>query len=657
MASTNFVNYSPATPVMADWLNDANNAVYNLLGDGTHAPATKADALTNLGLALPGGAGLVGYLPAGTGASSSTVQSKLRESISVKDFGAVGDGVTDDRAAIAAAVVAARGKNLYFPYGQYLIDTDGGSITLEEVGLIGEFVLDGATTVLDMGAVFHVKGTTNSLFKIRRGTQIDSLGFYYPDQVDSATPIVYPPTLDFDYSNGSIQFVYIQNNVVYNAYRFISIGGASGNVGHVWIVNNTIYGIQTCIEIAYNAEVIKISENSFTFGHWLAATEAGCRGYTRANGVALLITRTDGYVFTDNMVYGYFKGMYFQTSETVCQLANISNNLFDNVRYCFYADGTGNLSGFQITGNSFLAFNGVVPTLSGNAIHIETTGLSVGELFTITGNSFSASSCDGIYTTGTALRTLVITGNIFSNWALGSVSIIYGAVNINGGATSYTLSGNILGSASLGYGAGVLGSCSASIITGNEFLNCAPPINASFVSTTITGNQSTDTYGTTSDVIAATNINQIGNLWDKPSGSTTSPSFKASKSSSESTSGTTPLVVTFGQELYDKGSNFGTQYFTVPRPGRYSFSYALMHNASGTAGDRFAIGIVNTSTGVSSLQSYKMIADYNSISGSCELQAAAGNLIAVTITRVGGSGVFTTQNDISYNWFCGSFIE
>jgi hypothetical protein len=49
------------------------------------------------------GAAAVQYLPAGTGAVATDVQSKLRESVSVKDFGAVGDGVTDDTAAFVAA--------------------------------------------------------------------------------------------------------------------------------------------------------------------------------------------------------------------------------------------------------------------------------------------------------------------------------------------------------------------------------------------------------------------------------------------------------------------------------------------------------------------------------------------------------------------------
>jgi hypothetical protein len=57
------------------------------------------------------------YIPAGTGAVATNVQAKLRQYVSVKDFGAVGDGTTDDTAAIQAAITAASG--IYFPAGTY----------------------------------------------------------------------------------------------------------------------------------------------------------------------------------------------------------------------------------------------------------------------------------------------------------------------------------------------------------------------------------------------------------------------------------------------------------------------------------------------------------------------------------------------------------
>ena len=53
------------------------------------------------------------------------IAEKLAEIVSVKDFGAVGDGTTDDTAAIQAAIdtftVGTKGGSIYFPNGTYLV--------------------------------------------------------------------------------------------------------------------------------------------------------------------------------------------------------------------------------------------------------------------------------------------------------------------------------------------------------------------------------------------------------------------------------------------------------------------------------------------------------------------------------------------------------
>jgi hypothetical protein len=83
----------------------------------------------------PNAAGIV-YDPAGTGAVATTAQTKLRESVSVKDFGAVGDGVTDDTAAINNCLAANSGNKIHIPSGTY--NYTGGGVLLGGAILSGD---------------------------------------------------------------------------------------------------------------------------------------------------------------------------------------------------------------------------------------------------------------------------------------------------------------------------------------------------------------------------------------------------------------------------------------------------------------------------------------------------------------------------------------
>jgi hypothetical protein len=143
------------------------------------APATAGDQFLFQGGAVVTGNQVPGsqvtFIQAGTGAVTRNIQDKARESVSVKDFGAVGDGVTDDTAEIQAAInyVSAdpKGGTLMFPAGTFLskkllvganIILDGNGCTLKAIS--GEnylLQLTGLQNITVRNFVFDASGMTD----------------------------------------------------------------------------------------------------------------------------------------------------------------------------------------------------------------------------------------------------------------------------------------------------------------------------------------------------------------------------------------------------------------------------------------------------------------------------------------------------------------
>ena len=103
-------------------------------------------------------AGDIIFLQAGLGAVPRTVESKLRDTVSVKDFGAVGDGTTDDTAAIQAALNT--GKSIYFPEGTYIVSSTINATSLVDVVVYGAATIKAANST-DFTYIINFANTTD----------------------------------------------------------------------------------------------------------------------------------------------------------------------------------------------------------------------------------------------------------------------------------------------------------------------------------------------------------------------------------------------------------------------------------------------------------------------------------------------------------------
>jgi hypothetical protein len=188
--------------------------------DGVNFSILVQDSKGTMVYNFPDGTGLspdacsVIYNPPFTNAVPYPVCEKLEQTVSVKDFGAVGDGVTDDTAAVQAAINAATaaGKNLYVPKGTYKL-TAQLQVTC---GLVG----DGSSQTLFQGTNLGV--ASGFLLNITNGDLFEG---FTADGACSADPVSWNsgnfdsftgwrPFFMFGVNNAAIRDVIGQNSAL-----------------------------------------------------------------------------------------------------------------------------------------------------------------------------------------------------------------------------------------------------------------------------------------------------------------------------------------------------------------------------------------------------------------------------------------------------------
>lgn len=200
-------------------------------------------------LAASTGSGLSGFIQSGTGAVARTAQAKLRESISIKDFGAAGDGTTNDAAAFQAAIdylESLGGGRLKLPTGTYLLSTTatvlGSGITIEGDGHQSTWIVNGQTNAPaikfgDGVSTYNRCGISKVVFGQKSGVTA----------VSGNCGLLVSKCSNFDLDNVQVfQFPQaLYDGVIFDfvTQSYVSKIGLQGCTNAAWVMRNNTFGI------------------------------------------------------------------------------------------------------------------------------------------------------------------------------------------------------------------------------------------------------------------------------------------------------------------------------------------------------------------------------------------------------------------------------
>jgi hypothetical protein len=313
-----------------------------------------------------------------TGAINRTINEKAQDYISVKDFGAVGDGIADDTVAIQNAVNfgITNGNAVYFPAGDYNL-TD--QITIDgAVKLYGTTFLATNATQDHFGSRIYINfltSTATSCFYVTyNGVQIENLQFYgnQPAPTSGWTPTTTPWSIYAfrePYSEIGGDGLKIKNCSVYGVTHGVKADGAWIHIdGLTGVCFNTMIDLDGCYDVC---QINNIMSNAYWWN-----TNANVITYIENNLIFINMGRVDNPQFNNTFVFGANVGFKCNLSSAVdpagsVSLACISNFGFDYVKKAgVYITGVNTRLSMQ---NGYFACNN---TVASNGILIDSSAAS-----------------------------------------------------------------------------------------------------------------------------------------------------------------------------------------------------------------------------------------------------------------------------------------
>lgn len=269
-------------------------------------------AATSSQLAASSGSSLVGFIQSGTGAVARTVQDKDRDIIDVRDFGATGDGATNDSAAFTAAFAYATLQGKKFVSAR-------GTFAIANVNIAA------GCSLLSDGSTFK-KAANGFIFSMKERTEIFGA-----------------PVFDGNYSGGGFTGVSIDISVGANVATYASQGhqtiwGATfrnSESYHVSYPNANLGWMSRLVE----SKFVDVPANAPASVMWPDEPAAGGNRYVIGGfsaGPVVDVNGTDNGIIT-NVTIGSSasnltqQGVYFRPSGTTTNLPKkiiITDNRF-----------------------------------------------------------------------------------------------------------------------------------------------------------------------------------------------------------------------------------------------------------------------------------------------------------------------------------------
>lgn len=403
--------------------------------------------------------------------------------ISVKDFGAKGDGVTDDTAAILAGLTSlSSGGALYFPSGTYKFFRGNGTLTTDTIIANNVTVYgDGASTIISgfdaSGAIPNNSG--NEFYNVfqatgRSGITVKDMafqGYTTPVSLFNCTDVI----VDSIHDNGLLANAggYLRDKTVY-------LSGCT----RVRVVSSNFLNFNFAVYVGGTALTTKEAivsncnfEHTVTAGTYTSLFPVGVYWYYADGCIVDGCTFRNIYSSLDNGTTGTGLGYGVFEGDGASGSGIISNNSFryevkglkraigiytNNIQECtissntFQIDANGRLQAgiridsfsqdtmYSVIGNTFKSNSTAISTFAiwligstANAPSCSISNNSVSGFFnafrqdflgnakvTISGNSFTAQTGPGIQITGEATRPAIgtqIVGNTITKSAANGI--------------------------------------------------------------------------------------------------------------------------------------------------------------------------------------------------------------------------------------------